>query len=1367
MSTKKWFKSIVSALSAGVMFLTSMPAFASIDGYSTDTSISGWSFLSNMSDSHVYTKDQTEGALSGKSIKIVNLTPYTNGNWCVFTTSLNGLKAGKTYKLEFDAKVKNGTRSLIKIDSTEVAELTAAGTNFGWKHFVLSYTETENTSRTLGLSCENSFDALWFDNVKFYAEDTPAVNMISNGTFDNDTSAETESGITSGTEGVGAGILIPSRKTVNVDGDISDWNDIAPVSIGRKQVFAGNGTAADITPELRYAFDEQNLYVAIVVKDATHVPADDSVYWEGDGVQMAFAPYDKPGQINEIGVTCKDESGNLYKTDTKFNAAVSRENNVTTYEMAIPFENYFDNGRPDAIAFNALVNQNDGSGRSFCMEITPGISLTKDASVFKTMVMGSELGALSYFVAVPEQAVTQENATGSVFLINNTNLPKIVKISYENASGNENVLVWPGKNVVEKFNFTIPDGSPYELKLNLTCDADSVSVSKTVKSVFDYVNNYSDFRARVEGYIAELKELIMRCNEKNINPQYEIASYAMICRYLDLADYYVQNNFYTTLEEFDRVFEEEYKNSKEAMEAYIAGTRTPLEVPDYIVDDGFEIDGETLYATTDTNGVRERRPIFFGGYGPWSNSVDEAPFLSNLGFNTYQIEFSMNSTLSAFNLPYWIAESYGPTHYDESKIKLEITDEEKVSGNYSLKFSNPDDWVFNRFTLVRQTVEVEPGATYEYGMKVKAMATDGWRNWFQVGSDIRRSAGAGSDWTDYTGEFTVGEGDTTADFVLGVESRADRVYYDDLYIKKKGTEENLLKNGGFEIADKPESEKTEFDKEAEALGLYFSQRTEAEMRSYFKKAEECGYMVDVILAPQYIGSMVYDLDPSMKLTDPPQFLPFQLNNETLLKVQGMWARFIASVAKEYKSVRSISVTNEPSVFAYREKSYLPYWHEYLKNVHGSIEKLNEAYNSDYKSFDEVPMPETMKESTPLYYDYRCFNDSLSNDYHRYICDEIRKVAPDIKLNAKVMGYFTNRDHNNFSNGQDWELMSEYMDLNGNDSLSWYGDREILLFEQMAWYDFLTSVKSAPVWNTEDHILLDQSKLFYDGLAHKFVGATIWDGGVHGRGTSIQWLWNLSESDTAWNNSEWQSTNAVYRPADVMESSRAIMDLNRLSYEVAALQKEKAKIGILYSRTSHGYVENIMETTLDAYKECIWSGQKVDFVTDSNPEKMQDYQLLIVPECTNVAQDVIDNIKQYIANGGKVLLTTEHALKYNEYNKEHNSQDIEYIYNNSDKTSSVREKIKEMGLSEVILTDADTGEQLDTVEWSYTEYNGNIIVNVVDYGTCTRECEGDTRNIKITYKGENIVNFKELRSDKQYENNITIKPYEPVLLQFKK
>ncbi|MEE1047164.1 MAG: hypothetical protein U0M60_07040, partial [Clostridia bacterium] len=399
---------------------------------------------------------------------------------------------------------------------------------------------------------------------------------------------------------------------------------------------------------------------------------------------------------------------------------------------------------------------------------------------------------------------------------------------------------------------------------------------------------------------------------------------------------------------------------------------------------------------------------------------------------------------------------------------------------------------------------------------------------------------------------------------------------------------------------------------------------------------------------------------------------------------------------------------------------------------------------------------------PLFYDYRCFNNEILAEYIKWLSEDVKKYYPELKVHTKIMDYYNFAWERFILNGSDYEIMSDYTDLNGCDAFSTYpytsyNYTKAPLELKMGWYDYMTSIKEAPVWDTESHISNDYPIPEYDDLVPYYTSADVWNGAIHGRGAQIIWLWDLRRGSLPGSWSNYPNANAVMRPADVVQVSKTALDLNRLSEEVTALQKQKPEVGLLWSKTSIGYSDTYMKANSDAYKQIIYSGQKVGFVTETKPEDMHKYKLIVIPEATHLPDNVMSELEKY---EGEILIQNNNSLEYNEYNKPYDTKRISAIYSRADVTDDIRGKISEMNLSEVVLIDADTGEKCNEIEWTYTKYNNKYLVNILNYNN------KDTKKIEVFVGNRKVQSMTELRSDEMVENGIlSIEPYKPQLIEF--
>ncbi|MBQ2615061.1 MAG: beta-galactosidase [Clostridia bacterium] len=877
--------------------------------------------------------------------------------------------------------------------------------------------------------------------------------------------------------------------------------------------------------------------------------------------------------------------------------------------------------------------------------------------------------------------------------------------------------------------------------------------------------NYPEFLKKLALYAENLETLRAECQAKGITTDYEDVNLEIIKKFAEYSKNEAAHDDFSRMGQYNYALTRLYDEASKSMKQYLNGSKAPFGTSRYVTGD-IRLDGTSVIGTTETNGILEEKPVFFVGYGPWDTVVKEIPFFSKIGLNMIQTELSMRNVF----VPYWIP-NWSVVERDVSNVTMRVTQEDKASGNSSLKLNKSDGFTSNIYKYMAQEIAVKPNTTYTYGLKAKGteIETSPYSVWFNIkgtAMDGRMGISPSASWKEYGYTYTTGRNENTLKFTVLVENKTGNLYLDDMYVREQGTDINLLKNGGFETTPDTVSA---IDKEAEEAGWAINHDSLNWLKDVLETAEEHNVLVDINVCPHYMPKFILNQSATATAAKT-QFLPFAIDDEVVRKASGMYARLLASIASKYDSVHSICITNEPSVEASNADSkayYATHWQNYLKDLYGTIEKLNQAYGSSYTDFSQISMP-TGVESTPVFYDYRSFNDNLLVVFHEWFAKEVKKANQDIKVHAKVMDYLRYNYQSFLIDGTDYERMADVMDLNGCDAFSYYyGQSKTPMTLKMGWYDLMTSLADKPVWDTESHIMDDFNIPRYDNLTADYTAADIWNGAIHGRGASVLWLWDTQDTSMPWGGTNYPNANAALRPEDAAAVAKTALDLNRLSDEVTALQKTEAKIGLLYSRTTLGYNEDYMTYVGDAYEEIIFSGQKVGFVTDSRPEDMHKYDLLVIPGVTNVKKSMLDELGAYLANGGKILLTNSTkwswsslkneniALKYDEYNKAHSSETVTDIIENSIVNGDVSDTIASMGFSKIILVDTATGKAAEGIEWSYAKYGDKYLVNIINYSV--------TKNVKLQMNGKDVTGVKELRTG-TVSDVFAAKPYQPILIE---
>ena len=921
-----------------------------------------------------------------------------------------------------------------------------------------------------------------------------------------------------------------------------------------------------------------------------------------------------------------------------------------------------------------------------------------------------------------------------------------------------------------EIKFDVPSG---EYNFNIKADGlDKASgIFKADKLLTGLVQKFdtSDAESCIEAlknYASELDTLISQCEDMEISTDYERVDAEVIRKFIDEVKTETDNNAFGRLDVYMNVLTDAYNNAKTSLKAYLDGTKSPLEVPEYNLKN-LRKDGKSLVTDAVLNGVSEDRPFFSVGFGPFDTAVSETEFFSKIGLRAVQANYGMGNFFTKKDANTGWQIEYGSGGIGD--ISIRPTTE---NGNGMLKVMNPEPQKDSIIRYLHFSFVGSMNTTYTFGIKAKGSVSDK-AVWFSLnGVDAPEGARnyitSNNGWKTYTKQYTTGATGETLDFVIAVEGQTDELYLDDCFVYRGSVTRNLITDGAFNsFAKMTDAESEAFD----YVSAYPRYDLIKEYENMLKKAEDNNVLVDACLCTHYMIPSVTNLDPGF-LTPSGEYA---LDNKITRRALGAYARFVASILKKYNSNVSICLFNEPTLAANKSvdgvQHYDGMWKNYLKDKYKTISNLNSEYgltgSGAYNDFGDVSMPSDI-EQTPLFYEYRLFNEKVLTDINDYMAKEIHKEYPDALVHSKVMDYFKPGNYQYLNLGTDYEKLAEVFDVNGCDAFSNYFREDwVPLSIKMMWYDYMGSIKNSPAFDTESHILDDgTSETDYSDTITSYIGADVWNGAIHGRAMDVIWSYETDDSRfvpwkdaSQWGSNRYVRPNMALRPAELIEIGKTALDLNRLSKEIAAIQKQEPEVGIIFSSINMGYndvTENAREIH-NAYEQAIFSGQKVGFVTDSKPRDMNKYKLLVVPNIDHLSSDMLDCLNDY---NGKILIVGDvtEPLKYNEMNKAHNSTVVSSVINKSVKSKTVSQMIDEMKLSEIVLSDYDNNK-LSDVEWSYAKTNEGYVINVLNHSRT------ETKNIKIFKNGDATGRVTDLKSGETVDgNSFVLAPLKSMLIK---
>ena len=323
-----------------------------------------------------------------------------------------------------------------------------------------------------------------------------------------------------------------------------------------------------------------------------------------------------------------------------------------------------------------------------------------------------------------------------------------------------------------------------------------------------------------------------------------------------------------------------------------------------------------------------------------------------------------------------------------------------------------------------------------------------------------------------------------------------------------------------------------------------------------------------------------------------------------------------------------------------------------------------------------------------------------------------------------------------------------------------------------WYDFMTSLKNAPVINSEDHILRDNAEITYNENELNMNLADVWQGAIHGRAGAAYWLWD--KSSRAAEGTIYYNSNLTRRVELVAGISRVNLDLNRLANEITAIQKKNARCAVLYSNYTQ-VAKSALHTSAmyEAYRYLQNNGEKVYIVNDTYPEKLNEnknLELLIVPCADYMPEKVWQEIKKFEESGKTVIFAEYNTSYYNENGKSLNATLKNYVLKNATRVSFGgwnENTVSLLGCENVysaignvisaFVKDVEVKSGNGETEWTSAKYEDGYVVNLCNYGE-------EVTEITISYKGKECGDIFDLTENKGISNIISLSPYETKLVK---
>ncbi|ALC81507.1 MULTISPECIES: sugar-binding protein [Bacillus] len=1124
---------------------------------------------------------------------------------------------------------------------------------------------------------------------------------------------------------------------IEIDGQLDEWNDYMSVvlpSDPKKQVYInGWGGIDDLSAQVYFAHDDEALYIAASVKDNVHRTYPGSQMWNGDSLQMAFG-YGEDKQFGpEYGFANANgepdiwswSNGSALVGKESVQMATEQTDNITIYEAKIPWNAIFAEKPTGPFPFSILFNDNDGAERRGWIEWTAGIGMAKDASHFAELDLIASDQKWDVWLDGTEELYAQETGQYTFFVPNYSDQPVELKISVPEANLEKTITVPAKQAYTETLNHAFPEIGTQSVTISAEEQAtgETREDSQTVK-VHPSKESMHSRLTSIESKLPELEHMLQEAKNQKIPIDYEQVDATVIKNFITYGRQDVDRDMPERAVYVIEDLEAKYNDAITRLRDYLDGSKKAKSVPRYVTGKPEIYQSSFIGNTVNSQtGLIQKRPIFFMGYGHFDQVRKDIPQFKNFGTNMIQIETGPNRVIfPPTYLDYWTISRNGNINADAGRDTSTAK-----SGQASLHFTNKTPKTPHVYIHANQRIKVKPNTTYEIkawvkGREVQDVWFPGGKNW-----GTRHYFPRGTyDWMERTLQYKTGADETEFLFVILSENIIGDVWIDDVSMKEVGTDQNLLQNPGFETGGP-----------AEGKEYAISKRTiENDIQNVLANAANHDVGVNLLLSPHYFPDFALKKWPELRSSNN-GFYRFNFDHPKAKEIIGDYLRTLIPMIKDYPSLHSVTLTNEPTYQSSVDEHHLAKWHAYLAELYqGSIAELNRIYGTEYQSFEEVKMP-TVLEATPHYYDWVEFNNTLFADWHKWMADLIKELAPELPVKTKIMG---NKLHTQaeLAQGIDPERFAAFNHINGNDNWNYIDEGEKGYLEELRFYDLQNSFRQAPVYNSEHHVIRDGNDDYTPEQA-KHVRSVVWQGAIHGLSASALWVWDRTNDPTSV-----IYGSLLHRPDVVSAVGKTNLDLNRLSNEITAFQKDKAEVAILYSNPSLVYSTGYLPAVGSAYESLSYSGEKVRFISEKQIQegKFDNIKLLIIPEATHVKKSTLNKLEVYSRDyGKKILILNQESLKFDEHNQSLPGDIRKKVFSRSkviaetptapELRNVVIPMLSNMRLIKVMLMDAATNKPVYGVEWRSVVYNNRLLINIANYTDTAKDVYITINGIRIS------------------------------------
>jgi hypothetical protein len=234
------------------------------------------------------------------------------------------------------------------------------------------------------------------------------------------------------------------------------------------------------------------------------------------------------------------------------------------------------------------------------------------------------------------------------------------------------------------------------------------------------------------------------------------------------------------------------------------------------------------------------------------------------------------------------------------------------------------------------------------------------------------------------------------------------------------------------------------------------------------------------------------------------------------------------------------------------------------------------------------------------------------------------------------------------------------------------------------------------------------------------------------------------------------------------ASKAMLDMNRLSEELACINRQPAEVALLFSWPSIFWSPNYSREVRLIYESLYFMGVKVTFISERQlatgtlPAWNNSIKCIILPESDNVSQVAVEGLEKLSKKGTTVVRVGAQCLNFDEYHRKR-TLDKTFVKNSPIVKTEGQEKVaielrkilREQGIRSIELLDAKTGRPAWGIEYRVVDYNKFLLVPIVNLTS-------NPITVLLPFTGT----IMDLISDSCVDRRLTVAPMQTFLLQVK-